>query len=161
MLPTTGDRHQLIGPVAQLFLEINDNQKRVPSSLRWDLVRLVKPDDDPYALASVEIIFQLSTEDTSPLFQRIDRTGEQSEIQLKQGSLAPEIRSMLIKKSPIQELSFDEQYRLLVQYLIAIRSLDPDGWKASTSPTASLGGAARTGRAARKDRRRGRSALTR
>ena len=42
--------------MARLFLEINDNQKRVPSSLRWDLVRLVRPDDDPIAITAAELV---------------------------------------------------------------------------------------------------------
>jgi len=35
--------HKTEKEMAELFLEINENQRRVPSSLRWDLVRLVRP----------------------------------------------------------------------------------------------------------------------
>ena len=87
--------------MARLFLEINDNQRRVPSSLRWDLVRLVRPDDDPAAIAAAEMVYLLATERESPLFQRIDLTGEQSELLLKQGSLAPELRRLLTSRSPL------------------------------------------------------------
>ncbi len=114
--------------MARLFLEINDNQRRVPSSLRWDLVRLVRPEDDPFAIAASELILALASDDSSPLYQRIDLTGEQSEIQLKQGSLAPEIKTLLTKRSPLHDLSFDEQYTAIVQYLLAIRSLDRASW---------------------------------
>jgi len=114
--------------MARLFLEINDNQKRVPSSLRWDLVRLVRPEDDPQAIGAAELIYQLANDKQSPLYQRIDLTGEQSEIQLKQASLAPELRSLLSKKAPLSGLPFDAQFDILVQYLIAIKSLDSDRW---------------------------------
>lgn len=114
--------------MATLFLEINDNQKKVSPSLRWDLVRLVRPDDDPYTVASAEMIYQLSTDLESPLFQRIDLTGEQSEIYLKQASIAPEIKTLLSRKSPVRDLSFDEQYNLIVNYLLAVKDLDPDNW---------------------------------
>ena len=114
--------------MARLFLEINDNQKRVPSSLRWDLVRLVQPEADPSGTAAVQLIYQLTTEKESPLYQRIDLTGEQAEISLKQSSLAPEIKLIVSRRSPFHELSFDDQYNLLVQYLIAIRDLDVDTW---------------------------------
>ena len=40
--------------MAELFLEINDNQRRVPSSLRWDLVRLVRPEGDEAAIMAAE-----------------------------------------------------------------------------------------------------------
>lgn len=41
--------------MAELFIEINDNQKRVPSSLRWDLFRLTRPDDNPIAVRTSEL----------------------------------------------------------------------------------------------------------
>ena len=120
--------------MAKLFLEINDNQKRVPSSLRWDLVRLIQPDDDPQRLAAAEIVNMLATEEDSPFYQRIDLTGEQSEIQIKQGSLAPEFHSLLGGRSPIREYSFLEQHRIILEYSIAIRQIDPDRWGRNESP---------------------------
>lgn len=119
--------------MAHLFLEINDNQKRVPSSLRWDLVRLVRPDDDPKAVMAAELVYRLATDEQSPLFQRIDLTGEQSEISLKQGSLAPGIKQLLGTRSPLREAPFDEAYDLLVSYLVAIRDQEPDTWGTASS----------------------------
>jgi DGQHR domain-containing protein len=121
--------------MAELFLEINDNQKRVPSSLRWDLVRLVRPKEDQFAIAASELVFELATDDESPLFQRIDLTGEQPEITLKQGSLAPEIKLLVsAKASPLRKLDFDSQYDVLVRYFASIRATDPDGWKSGKTP---------------------------
>jgi DGQHR domain-containing protein len=114
--------------MAKLFLEINDNQKRVPSSLRWDLVRLVQPENDPVAIAAAEIVKDLASDDESPLFQRIDLTGEQKEIALKQGSLAPEIKSLLSRKSPLREIPYEEQYSLLIGFLLALKSYDGSDW---------------------------------
>ena len=110
-------------------MEINDNQKRVPSSLRWDLVRLVRPDDDLPSLVAADIVYALTTDEESPLFQRIDLTGEQSEIRLKQASVAPEIRLLVTsKKSGLADLEFDEQYRLILQYVVALKQLDAQAW---------------------------------
>lgn len=121
--------------MAKLFLEINDNQKRVPSSLRWDLVRLVRPDDDPYAIAAADLVAQLNSEPESPLHQRIDQTGEQPELRLKQGSLAPEIKSLVSMKLPgLKPLSLEGQYEVLLRYLAAIRGADLDGWREGNSP---------------------------
>ena len=114
--------------MANLFLEINDNQKRVPSSLRWDLVRLVRPDDDPEGIAASEIVYLLATESGSPFFQRIDLTGEQSELQIKQGSLAPEFRSLLSRRSPLRDHTFQQQYDIILDYSIAISEIDADDW---------------------------------
>ena len=114
--------------MASLFLEINDNQKRVPSSLRWDLVRLVRPEHDPEAVAASEIVYLLATEDESPFYQRIDLTGEQYELQIKQGSLAPEFKSLLSKKSALREFNFQQQYDIILEYSIAIREIDADNW---------------------------------
>jgi DGQHR domain-containing protein len=119
--------------MAQLFLEINDNQKRVPSSLRWDLVRLVRPEDDPQAIKAAELVFELAMNEESPLYQRVDLTGENGRIVLKQGSIAPELKTLISSKT-LKELQFDETFDLLVRYLSAIRSLDNDGWREGTTP---------------------------
>jgi DNA sulfur modification protein DndB len=121
--------------MARLFLEINDNQKRVPASLRWDLVRLVRPEEDPWSLEAAELTYALATEKESPLYQRIDLTGEVPEISLKQGSLAPEIKMFVSTRVVrLRELDFETHYEILLRYLAAIRSVDPDGWKSGTSP---------------------------
>ena len=121
--------------MANLFLEINDNQKRVPASLRWDLVRLVRPDDDPSMVSTVDIIYELATNKTSPLFQRIDLTGEQKEISLKQASLAPEIKSLISSStSGLKRLDFERQYDVIATYIAAIKELDAGGWRAATTP---------------------------
>ena len=114
--------------MANLFLEINENQKRVPSSLRWDLVRLVRPDDDPEGIAAAEIVYLLATEKESPFFQRIDLTGEQSELQIKQGSLAPEFKILLSRRSPLSGYNFQDQYEVILEYAIAISQVDADKW---------------------------------
>ncbi len=114
--------------MAQLFLEINDTQKRVPASLRWDLVRLIQPEDDQGRLAAAEIVFLLATEEDSPFYQRIDLTGEQSEMLIKQASLAPEFRDLLRRRTPLADLSFIEQYQIVLHYAIAIREVDSDRW---------------------------------
>ncbi len=118
--------------MAKLFLEINDNQRRVPSSLRWDLVRLVKPEGKEAEQKTADIIFELATERKSPLFQRIDLTGEQPEIKLKQGSLAPEIRT-LINNDRKREADLDEYITLFTNFFSALQSLDADGWRSGAS----------------------------
>lgn len=121
--------------MARLFLEINDNQKRVPSSLRWDLVRLVRPDDDPYAIAAAEMVYSLAANEESPLYQRIDLTGEQGEKDLKQGSIAPELKTLLgNKKVGIRDLDFEDSYELILRYLDALKAVAPDSWRDGTSP---------------------------
>ncbi|HVT37661.1 MAG TPA: DGQHR domain-containing protein [Gemmatimonadaceae bacterium] len=121
--------------MAELFLEINDNQRRVPSSLRWDLVRLVR-NADQSRLITVDVIFELATRKESPFFSAgvdnservgIDLTGEKKFL-IKQGSLAPEIE--LLVKRHLRKTSGDlEEYLgLLIRFFVAIRSLDPDGW---------------------------------
>src|SRR5882762_7592686 len=69
--------------MAALFLEINDNQRRVPSSLRWDLVRLVRTEDQSTQMAA-DIVFELATRRESPFYSvgtvGIDLTGEDKDI---------------------------------------------------------------------------------
>ena len=120
--------------MARLFLEINNNQRRVPPSLRWDLLRLVKPEDKKDEKVAADLTYELATDKDSPLFQRIDLTGEQAEIDLKQASVAPEVRNIIApKKSPLYPLDFDSQFDILTRYFAAIKSRDPSGWKSSKS----------------------------
>ena len=125
--------------MAELFLEINANQRRVPSSLRWDLYRLVRQDDQATVMTS-DLVYALANEDESPFAaeRQIDLTGEETErrtVTIRQGSLAPEIRTLLrrhLKKTP--EIGFDGYLALLIRFFTAIRSLDPDAWDDALSP---------------------------
>ena len=114
--------------MAELFLEINDNQRRVPSSLRWDLVRLVRPQGDEAAVTAAELVFALSTREDSPFYISIDLTGEQKDVSIKQGSLAPEIKTFVSKIKKIHDPTFDQYASLLVRFFSAVRSLNPQGW---------------------------------
>jgi DGQHR domain-containing protein len=114
--------------MAELFLEINDTQRRVPSSLRWDLVRLVKTDDQSTAM-TVDIVFELATRKDSPFLSvRIDLTGEMKDVTIKQGSLAPEIRTLVKRHLKKIGGNVEDYLSLLMRFFVAIRSLDPDGW---------------------------------
>lgn len=115
--------------MAALFVEINDNQKRVPSSLRWDLVRLVRPEDDPNAVRAADLVYELATTRDSALYQRVDLTGEQPAIELKQGSVAPAVkRAISGARSPLKEAGYEVQLKVMIDYIAAMRECDADGW---------------------------------
>lgn len=110
--------------MAQLFLEINDNQRKVPSSLRWDLVRLVRSEDQATQM-TVDIIFELATRKDSPFNTvGIDLTGEDKEVTIKQGSLAPEIKTLVSRHLKKSDAGFDDYLDLLIRFFVAIRSID-------------------------------------
>jgi DGQHR domain-containing protein len=114
--------------MAELFLEINENQRRVPSSLRWDLVRLVRPAGDEAAIMASELVLALVERDDSPFYTTIDLTGEQKELNIKQGSLAPEIKTLVTRTKKSLDLTFDDYLSLLIRFFSAIKSLNPRGW---------------------------------
>ncbi|HQZ14358.1 MAG TPA: DGQHR domain-containing protein [Acidimicrobiia bacterium] len=121
--------------MAELFIEINDNQKRVPSSLRWDLFRLVRPGDEPNAVRTADLVYDLASSKKSALYQRIDLTGEQPKIDLKQGSVAPAINSLISSsKSPLHDIGYDVQLKVLMDYVAAMKECDPDAWNSGDSP---------------------------
>ena len=121
--------------MAELFIEINDNQKRVPSSLRWDLFRLVRPGDEPSAVRTADLVFELASSRKSALYQRIDLTGEQPKIDLKQGSIAPAIHALVAGgKSPLNDLGYDVQLKVITDYISALRECDSKAWDEATSP---------------------------
>jgi DGQHR domain-containing protein len=121
--------------MAALFLEINDNQRRVPSSLRWDLVRLVRSEDHSMIL-TVDIVLALATRSDSPFESvGIDLTGEKKDVTIKQGSLAPEIKTLVsrqLKKKINADL--EDYVGLFIRFFVAIRSLDPEGWGNPQAP---------------------------
>jgi DGQHR domain-containing protein len=117
--------------MAELFLEINDNQKKVPSSLRWDLYRLVR-NDDRTIVATSDLVYELATRKDSPFYDiGIDLTGEKKTIKIKQGSLAPEIKTLISRhqKQNRGHIEFDGILELLIRFFAAVRSLDPEGWE--------------------------------
>lgn len=117
--------------MAELFLEINDNQKRVPSSLRWDLVRLVRPTGDEATVTAADLVYELANRENSPFYISLDLTGEKNDVSIKQGSLAPEIKTLVgrVKKAKkVPEPTFDEYASLLIRFFSAVRSLNPQGW---------------------------------
>ena len=120
--------HKTEKEMAELFLEINENQRRVPSSLRWDLVRLVRPTGDEAAVTASELVFELATRPESPFYFAIDLTGEQKDVSIKQGSLAPEIKTLVGRVKKVHDPTFEEYTTLLFQFFAAVRSLNPDGW---------------------------------
>ena len=120
--------------MAKIFVEIKNKQKRVPSSLRWDLFRLVRDEGDPEGVRAADLVHALATE-KGVLFQRIDLTGEQKNIPLKQGSIAPQIKSLLTaRKTNFWELGYENQLKLLRNYFSAIREIDAHAWDQSESP---------------------------
>jgi hypothetical protein len=134
--------------MAELFLEINDKQRRVPSSLRWDLVRLVRRGDVDQVMTS-DIIFELVTRKDSPFESvspaeppvRIDMTGEDQRLiedtrgtWIKQGSLAPEIRTLLKRTRQKHGDALDGYVELLIRFFAAVKSLDTSGWERGSSP---------------------------
>ncbi len=119
--------------MAALFLEINDNQRRVPSSLRWDLVRLVRSEDQSTAITA-DIVYELATRRESPFYAvGIDLTGEKKSLTIKQGSLAPEIKTLVARHMKKTGAEYDDYLNLLIRFFVAIRSLDPEGWGDSQS----------------------------
>ena len=120
--------------MAELFIEINDNQRRVPSSLRWDLVRLVRPGDEPTIVRTADLVYDLATTKGSALYQRVDLTGEQAEISLKQGSVAPAIRGAISGRSPLKQEGYDHQLQIVMNFIAAMRECDADAWDNASSP---------------------------
>jgi DGQHR domain-containing protein len=114
--------------MAELFLEINDNQRRVPSSLRWDLVRLVRPEGDESTIMAAELVYELSIRTDSPFYVLIDLTGEKTDTSVKQGSLAPELKTLVSRTKKAHDATFDDYASLLIRYFSAVKSLDPPGW---------------------------------
>ena len=96
--------------------------------MRWDLVRLVRPDGDEAGIMTSELVYELVERKDSPFYYNIDLTGEQKDVSIKQGSLAPEIKSLVTRTKRTKELEFEDYAGILIRFFSAVRSLDPSGW---------------------------------
>ena len=76
---------------------------------------------------------QLATRKESPFYISIDLTGEQKDVSIKQGSLAPEIKTLVSRSKRKHNPTLEEYLTLLIRFFAAIRSLDPQGWGDPTS----------------------------
>jgi hypothetical protein len=56
-------------------------------------------------------------------------TGEQQKIIIKQGSLAPSVKTLLNKRTPLKDEGFDLQLEVIKKFFAAVKECDPDGWK--------------------------------
>ena len=54
---------------------------------------------------------------------------------MKQGSIAPAIKSLISKKaSPLHNASYEDQLHVIMSYVSAIRDRDADGWDSAEGP---------------------------
>jgi hypothetical protein len=119
---------------AQKYSTVDDTS----SSLRWDLYRLVRNDEQATVMTS-DIVYALATDEDTPFApdKQIDLTGEETErraVTIRQGSLAPEISTLLrrhTKRNP--EIGLEGYVALFIRFFTAIRSLDPDKWDDANS----------------------------
>jgi hypothetical protein len=80
---------------------------------------------------AAELVYELANREDSPFYIAIDLTGEQKDVSIKQGSLAPEIKTLVgrVKKAKTAgDPPFEEYASLLIRFFSAVRSLDPQGW---------------------------------
>src|SRR5260370_17633007 len=79
---------------------------------------------------AAELVYELANRKDSPFYISIDLTGEQKDVSIKQGSLAPEIKTLVgrVKKAKkAGDPAFEDYASLLIRFFSAVRSLDPQG----------------------------------
>ena len=75
-----------------------------------------------------QTFFEFVNREDSPFYISIDLTGEQKDLSIKQGSLAPEIKSLVSKMKKSRDVAFEGLCRTADPLFAAVRSLDPKGW---------------------------------
>jgi hypothetical protein len=77
---------------------------------------------------AAELVYELSIRTDSPFYVLIDLTGEKTDTSVKQGSLAPELKTLVSRTKKAHDATFDDYASLLIRYFSAVKSLDPPGW---------------------------------
>jgi hypothetical protein len=74
------------------------------------------------------LVYLLATREDSPFYLSVDLTGEDRGDSIKQGSLAPEIKTLAAKAKKKHNPTIEQYESLLIQFFSAVKSLNPGGW---------------------------------
>lgn len=116
----------------QLFITINTEQKKLPSSLGLDLLEYTGDPEKDLATRCREIVALLNEEAESPWYQQINMTGEgPGSISLT--NFTRKLRPLLDTGGVLKAHPFDFQYGVMLNFWTAVKAVFADQWNAKGS----------------------------
>lgn len=109
-----------------VFVTINTEQKRLPSSLCLDLLNIIGSDQDATKRCT-ELVGKLNEEEDSPWYDLVDMTGEGAGY-ISLVNFVRKIKPLITSAGVLRHYTFQDQYGALANYWSAIKALYADQW---------------------------------
>lgn len=109
-----------------IFVTINTEQKRLPSSLTLDLLGIIGTDEDINARCR-DLVAKLNEEEDSPWYDLVNMTGE-SIGYISLVNFVRKVKPLVSATGVLKSYTFKEQYLCLSNYWAAIKAVYADQW---------------------------------
>lgn len=122
-----------------MFVTINTEQKRLPTSLALDLLGITKTEEDINTLCR-ELVAKLNEDEESPWFGLVNMTGEGSGY-IALVNFVRKVKPLVAHLGALHNYTFVKQYASLANYWSAIKAVYADQWgKSLLTKTVGFGG---------------------
>ncbi len=109
-----------------MFITINTEQKRLPSSLTLDLLSITGTDEDINTRCR-ELVAKLNEDEESPWYDLVNMTGE-SIGYISLVNFVRKVKPLVTSSGVLKNYTFQEQYGSLANYWFAIKAVYADQW---------------------------------
>jgi len=109
-----------------IFVTINTEQKRLPSSLCLDLLNIIGSEEDINRRCR-ELVAKLNEEEESPWYDLVDMTGEGAGF-ISLVNFVRKVKPLISSTGVLKSYTFEEQYGALANYWSAIKAVYVEQW---------------------------------
>ncbi len=109
-----------------MFVTINTEQKRLPTSLALDLLGITKTEEDINTLCR-ELVAKLNEEEDSPWYGLVNMTGEGSGL-IALVNYVRKVKPLVSHMGALHNYTFNQQYACLANYWSGIKAVYADQW---------------------------------
>lgn len=110
----------------RIFVTINTEQKRLPSSLCLDLLNIIGSEEDINTRCR-ELVAKLNEDEESPWYDLVNMTGEGVGY-ISLVNFVRKVKPLVSSSGVLKNYSFPEQYGALANYWAAIKAVYNDQW---------------------------------
>jgi hypothetical protein len=109
-----------------MFVTINNEQKRLPSSLTLDLLGIIGSDEDINNRCR-DLVAKLNEDDESPWYDLVNMTGESAGY-ISLVNFVRKVKPLVSPSGVLKNYTFQEQYGTMANYWSAIKAVYADQW---------------------------------
>lgn len=113
-----------------VFVTINTEQKRLPTSLCLDLLNIIGQDSDVDTRCR-DIVASLNEDEESPWYGQIDMTGESKSGLISLVNFVRKLKPLLTGAGFMKSMTVTDQTKILINYWKGVRAVFADQWGSS------------------------------